>query len=87
MMLYSMSYFIYLFIYLLQFYKLMYIFQYNYIKILFSNGSRKVIQGEGMPQPKKKGKRGKLFIAFEVKFPEELSEDVKAKIKKLLPQN
>lgn len=43
------------------------------------------IQGQGLPYPKDQSRRGDLIVAFEIKFPEELTESTKATLRKCLP--
>ncbi|XP_054722433.1 dnaJ protein homolog 1-like [Uloborus diversus] len=43
------------------------------------------IQGQGLPVPKDPSRKGDLIIAFEIKFPEHLTESVKATLQEILP--
>jgi len=47
-------------------------------------GYERAIPEEGMPLSKKPGVRGDLIIRFSLVFPEYLSEDKKAQLRKLL---
>ncbi|RWR72948.1 dnaJ subfamily B member 4 [Cinnamomum micranthum f. kanehirae] len=51
---------------------------------IVSPGYELVIEGEGMPIAKELGKKGDLRIKFEVKFPEKLTTDQRAGIKRIL---
>lgn len=44
-------------------------------------GDVKLVPGEGMPLSKSPGKKGDLFIKFDVEFPRSLSAEQKAKIR------
>ena len=50
-------------------------------------GFEKVISKEGMPIAKEHGKKGKLRIKFDVKFPSRLSVEQRSSIKKILNGN
>jgi len=45
--------------------------------------SQKVVEGEGLPNPKT-GKKGNLLIEFDIRFPSSLSTEQKNAIKKIL---
>lgn len=47
-------------------------------------GHELVLPNEGMPISKEPGKKGKLKVKFDVKFPSRLSEDQKSALKKVL---
>ncbi|XXG46743.1 hypothetical protein AAC387_Pa02g1511 [Persea americana] len=51
---------------------------------IVSPGYELVIEGEGMPIAKELGKKGALRIKFEVKFPEKLTTEQRAGIKRIL---
>ncbi len=50
---------------------------------VISPGYEKSIVGEGMPISKKVGARGDLVIRFTIIFPEYLSDDKKAQLRKI----
>ncbi|CAL1286711.1 unnamed protein product [Larinioides sclopetarius] len=43
------------------------------------------IKGQGLPLPKDPSKKGDLIVAFDIKFPEHLSESTKATLREILP--
>lgn len=43
------------------------------------------IQGQGLPIPKDPTKKGDLIVAFEIKFPEFLSDSAKSILSDILP--
>lgn len=43
------------------------------------------IQGQGLPLPKEPTKKGDLIVAFEIKFPEFLSDSAKSILRDVLP--
>lgn len=43
------------------------------------------IKGQGLPLPKDPTKKGDLIVAFDIKFPEHLSDSTKATLKEILP--
>jgi DnaJ-class molecular chaperone len=47
-------------------------------------GYQKSIEGEGMPISREPGKRGSLILRFQIQFPDYLSDEKKAMLKKLL---
>jgi len=47
-------------------------------------GYQKTIEGEGMPISREPGKRGSLILRFQIQFPDYLSDEKKAVLKKLL---
>lgn len=47
----------------------------------------KVVKGEGMPSSKSPGTKGDLIITFDIQYPRNLSDEVKAKIKEFLPRS
>jgi DnaJ-class molecular chaperone len=51
---------------------------------VISPGYQKVIPGEGMPFSKEPGKRGDLVLRFKIIFPDYVSDQKKAELKKLL---
>ena len=54
------------------------------IKTVISPAYEEVIQGEGMPITKEPSKKGNLRIKFQIKYPNKLTSDQKAAIKKVL---
>jgi DnaJ family protein B protein 4 len=44
-----------------------------------------VVPGKGMPKRKEPGQRGDLIVSFQVVFPRTLPQDVKTKLRELLP--
>lgn len=51
---------------------------------VISPGYQKVIPGEGMPYSREPGKRGNLILRFTIIFPDYISDQKKAELKKLL---
>lgn len=47
----------------------------SFENIVIYPGYEKVIQGQGMPNPKNKGTRGDLHVKFLIDFPTELSDE------------
>lgn len=47
-------------------------------------GYEKIIQGQGMPNPKEQGKRGNLKVVFLVEFPTELTDEQRSDILSIL---
>ncbi|KAM0953214.1 putative DnaJ domain, Chaperone J-domain superfamily [Dioscorea sansibarensis] len=54
------------------------------IKTVISPAYEEVVQGEGMPITKEPSKKGNLRIKFQIKYPNRLTSDQKAAIKKVL---
>ncbi|KAG2492555.1 hypothetical protein HYH03_009217 [Edaphochlamys debaryana] len=50
-------------------------------------GEAKIVRGKGMPVTKEPGTYGNLIIKFEVRFPRELSDPVKQRLRDTLPQS
>jgi DnaJ-class molecular chaperone len=47
----------------------------------------KVVNGEGMPSSKSPGSKGDLVMTFDVVYPQNISDDQKAKLKEALPRS
>lgn len=50
-------------------------------------GMKRRISGEGLPYPKRPGRRGDLIVEYEVKFPERLSQSARDTIAQVLPRS
>lgn len=48
-------------------------------------GMKRRVSGEGLPYPKRPGRRGDLILDYEVKFPERLSQSARDTIAQVLP--
>ncbi|KAI4341998.1 hypothetical protein MLD38_026662 [Melastoma candidum] len=57
-----------------------------YVDEVIFPGYKKEISGQGMPDPKGNGKRGDLKITFVVRFPSDLSNELKSEIRRVLDQ-
>mmetsp|Transcript_27362 Transcript_27362/g.63544 ORF Transcript_27362/g.63544 Transcript_27362/m.63544 type:complete len:183 (+) Transcript_27362:3-551(+) len=55
------------------------------VRDVISPNATKVVPGEGMPKRKEAGARGDLILSFQVAFPKTLPDDVKVKIREILP--
>nr|XP_019940040.1 PREDICTED: dnaJ homolog subfamily B member 1-like [Paralichthys olivaceus] len=50
-------------------------------------GMRRRVSGEGLPYPKRPGRRGDLIVEYEVKFPDRLSQSARDTIAQVIPRS
>ncbi|XP_031374491.1 protein psi1-like [Punica granatum] len=57
------------------------------VKDIIYPGYEKIIEGQGMPNPKDQGKRGNLRVMFLVEFPMELADEQRSEVVRILRES